>query len=1401
MKSPPVFFEHIRAAASQRWDQLDNDRDLAGPWHQLFKQVQSPRHVVSELLQNADDAGATEASVDVLDGEFVFSHNGEDFCEEHFASLCRFGYSNKRALHTIGFRGIGFKSTFSLGNEVRVITPTLSVIFRRRRFTEPFWESGTEPLRGRTEIRVVIQNAPRQQELEKNLKEWLNSPASLLFFRSIRCLRIGEKEVRWVPAGQGPVDNSEWMALSNLPDKKYLLIRSSPEEFPHEALEEIVQERMIYGEEEVEFPPCRVEIVLGMEGRLFVILPTDVRTRLPFACNAPFVQDPARLKIKDLAISPTNRWLLKRIANLAAEVMICWVNRSDLPPDERCQAYGLLPDAKADGVTLEENCRAIVKDTFEAIIKGQKFLLTEQIQTVGWQECVAVPPTLASIWSADQISAFIIQGQCPILCQQIEPHNLANLCQWDCVGRVDKQELLSVMKRLRLPKPVTWAHVLTLWAYIHEDITGYARDKYKDVRLIPVQGKDDLYAAAEVTRLGERKLLQSDDDWEFLAKYLLVMNPNWTRFLADQRREAGEREDAALGKKVESAYAVLSSLNLINASDVNRVVEKVADEFFLQTTTREDCVHLTHLVAKLGATLPPKFRLIVRNGSTIKISEHVAVDLDEDMDAFVEEEWCNGHVLHEAYSASFTNCTKEEWRNWVSSGRSGLLTFVPLTPSNSSMYNRDKVTTWLRERGFVGDPSFPYKGSDFRLKDWDFDKKHWQHWHGLAKEDPSFYWNLLARALKQPDVNWSKEVKAIQVAGNGYWQVVNSQPLIPAWILRFRDLACLQDTWGGYHQPAELLRRTPETESLLDVEPFVRAEFDNETTRPILIMLGVRDNPTGPERLLERLAALAKVSNSPLYEIEKWYHRLDKMLANCSTDELMRVKEAFRDDAIILTETNIWAKAGEVFLASDEEDVPDAALIHPTFRHLALWHRIGVAERPTTDLAIAWLKNLPSGKTASPDEARRIHALLARHPFRVWHECGHWLNLEVNWVRTESLTHCLTMQSLVPWKHLFPAVKQQTADFQKLPVDVSQQSPFSALPTLASSLEECAQESLASLSDPQQKPWSIALGAGLRRIVLDDTDEARRIRDLASSLAQSDWQVVEGLETIPYLQGVPVGTPRRIKILWREHRFYVTERSAPRMAGDVIQELSRAFARPEITEAIKICYERPTDFIEEYLIANFRLISLEDFNLLEDHSTVNENPLKQMEPTPNIDLTRSEDTVDERRQPDYTEHEPVPEAPTETSSDSTGDAPIRPHPKPVSPPEPSVMERFAFTRGYRKDGTDRFYHSDGSLIVRTNGGAFPWEKFSPSGELLQAYWPKDHCIHQDPLKIEAEIWGLCDKFPDKYSLILSDRDDRPIEMSGERLRDMCEMGELTIHPAMYRIVYTHAESDTADRRI
>lgn len=59
MRTKPPFFDSVRAASENRWDQIERDRELGGAWWLLFRQVQNPGHVLSELLLNADDAGAT----------------------------------------------------------------------------------------------------------------------------------------------------------------------------------------------------------------------------------------------------------------------------------------------------------------------------------------------------------------------------------------------------------------------------------------------------------------------------------------------------------------------------------------------------------------------------------------------------------------------------------------------------------------------------------------------------------------------------------------------------------------------------------------------------------------------------------------------------------------------------------------------------------------------------------------------------------------------------------------------------------------------------------------------------------------------------------------------------------------------------------------------------------------------------------------------------------------------------------------------------------------------------------------------------------------------------------------------------------------------------------------------
>jgi len=1414
MTDVPTYFEEVRCCAARLWDQLEQDPVLAGPWHQLFKQVQSPRHVVSELLQNADDAGATMASVDIQDGDFVFTHNGEDFIEEHFTSLCRFGYSNKRTLHTIGFRGVGFKSTFSIGNEVCLNTPSLSVAFYRERFTEPVWQARNGMPVSHTEVRVAIRDDHRLRELEKNLEDWTKSPASLLFFRSIRCLTVRGQEIRWEEKSPGPVADSHWMALVSDPDRKCLLIQSKPEAFPEEALKEIRQERMVAVDEETPLPPCKIEIVLGLEGRLFVILPTGVKTELPFACNAPFIQDPVRLKIKDPEISPTNRWLLERVGKLATKTMLEWLRRNDLDIKQRCEAYALLPDLDRDDHSVEGSCGRIVEEACKNSLEDELYLVAEDGALKKKKGCVALPRVLLDVWSTEQVARLFNDDARPILSRHVGSDHRRKLVNWDSIDEVSKEDVLGTLESKHLPKPGSWAQLLVLWGYVADDVVGYHYNRdHKTVRVFPAQGKDVLFSALEVVRLGEKKLLQSQEDWQFLDNYLLVLNQNWPRYLAEQRRKAEQNKNEALGKQVETAYKIFDALGRGQASDVSQVIQQVADKFFEEDDCDiEDYIRLAQLAAKLGATVAANFQYVTRDGYRKPVSVCIVNDVHNDLDAFVDSAWYEGHVLHEDYRV-LLSCTEDEWRQWIASERSKLLTFVPLGSIQHRVWRRDEIARLLRERGFNGNPSFPYKSGDFAVDDWDFNEELWNYWKYSAGEDAEFWGHLLTRILAQPQKYWVNALCA-KVWQNGYTykKPVTNEDLLPSWIIKFRDLPCLQDTHGNYRQPAELLRRTPDTESLLDVEPFVRAELDTETTRRLLVMLGVRDTPTGPDRLLDRLRALSTVDIPPVYEVEKWCRRLDHIQVRCSTDEFQEIREVFTHEKLILTADFEWVYASEVFLNADEEDAPGAAVIHPTIRDLALWRKVGVAERPTGDLALKWLAGIPSHKKLSKDELRRVRALLPCYAERIWLECRHWLNLDGEWAPVEELVYKLTTQTPIPWANLFRPIKQKTADLRKLTAEMCGQYPFAELPTLAASVEDRCEDKIVESEDAIAKPWLAALGSGLARVVLDDEVDGQRTRELGRSLMHTQWQVVAALETTPYIDGTPSGTPRRIDVLWKDTTLYVKSKSIAKMAKVVAQELGRAFGRTDIADSIKLCFERDPAFVTEYMEENFKLLPPEEVPSEESSEPSQEDANVSSEKTAGTtptdsetcDAVQSEEENTEGSQPSSdaddskTTDDVSPDDQDEPDSDEeeSGDDTPTLRRQRQRPAKPKLIERYAKAHGFSKDNAEgRFYHTDGSWIERVSGNSFPWERYSASGELQQCYWAKDHCIEREPLQLEADVWELCDKHPKKYTLLLAGPDGTPVEYSGHRIRKLRDSGRLTLFPANYRLVFDSDKED------
>ena len=88
--------------------------------------------VFIELLQNADDCGSTKILITQLNGNIIFANNGRPFDENDVMAICRSGNSNKKRGETIGYRGVGFKSTTYLTDEILIYSDKACFTFSKK---------------------------------------------------------------------------------------------------------------------------------------------------------------------------------------------------------------------------------------------------------------------------------------------------------------------------------------------------------------------------------------------------------------------------------------------------------------------------------------------------------------------------------------------------------------------------------------------------------------------------------------------------------------------------------------------------------------------------------------------------------------------------------------------------------------------------------------------------------------------------------------------------------------------------------------------------------------------------------------------------------------------------------------------------------------------------------------------------------------------------------------------------------------------------------------------------------------------------------------------------------------------------------------------------------------------
>lgn len=116
-------FQHLKEAKQEDWKTFSKP-DYIGIWKSIIEKYPETAHFIYELIQNADDAQATEAAILLCKDKLIFKHNGKrqfsltdpNNHDEHMGdinSITSVACSTKKdEEQTIGKFGVGFKSVF-----------------------------------------------------------------------------------------------------------------------------------------------------------------------------------------------------------------------------------------------------------------------------------------------------------------------------------------------------------------------------------------------------------------------------------------------------------------------------------------------------------------------------------------------------------------------------------------------------------------------------------------------------------------------------------------------------------------------------------------------------------------------------------------------------------------------------------------------------------------------------------------------------------------------------------------------------------------------------------------------------------------------------------------------------------------------------------------------------------------------------------------------------------------------------------------------------------------------------------------------------------------------------------------------------------------------------------------
>lgn len=268
--------------------------------------------IMIELLQNSDDAESSKVLITQVDDCIIFANNGRPFNESDILAISRSGASSKDKTKTIGYRGVGFKSSSLLSEDIVIVSNETSFGFSKSLTADalgvsndsvptirvPFvfdcseFRNTIESLKGKGYTSIFFFKNSNTEVLQEEVNSF--SPDLLLFLRNVVQVEIAlENCSKTISVERKEMD---WGQLVSCEDKEWGIIKNC----------------LAFGYDSGVLTKCSSE-----EAVYYSFLPTLDKGLFNFKINGNFTTDPSR---KHIRLDETTKDALSKIAKAIASV-------------------------------------------------------------------------------------------------------------------------------------------------------------------------------------------------------------------------------------------------------------------------------------------------------------------------------------------------------------------------------------------------------------------------------------------------------------------------------------------------------------------------------------------------------------------------------------------------------------------------------------------------------------------------------------------------------------------------------------------------------------------------------------------------------------------------------------------------------------------------------------------------------------------------------------------------------------------------------------------------------------------------------------------------------------------------------------------------------------------------